>query len=130
MLLTPDSERSVQVETEDGVYLTKLVPQVQQCLGLRGKITLLWLNAGGETIPLVSQRDFDLFASSEWCTMPWVLYVHEDASQSALALHDMARALFDRFDVNSNGRIEIGELRRMLKTVSNDVKIAIQTISK
>lgn len=70
-----------------------------------------------QTIQLKSQRDFDLFSSESWCSHPWVLYVTPDepASKTALSLHEPARALFDRYDVDGSGTIEVGELQRMLK---------------
>ena len=110
-----ESASSVHMmETEDGVYLSKLMPAVAERLGLSGKAKLLWLEKGGETVPLTSQRDFDNFVNEAWCTQPWELHVHEEKAPPKLELHEQAKALFHRFDTDSSGKIERRELRRML----------------
>ena len=105
-------ERTFLMETQDSVYLPELTRLVQQRLGVTCKLRLLWLSKSGETIALDSQRVLERFADREWCSQPWVLHAHEDtkAATQALALTDSAKALFDRYDVNNNGRIDRREL--------------------
>ena len=114
--------RSFLLETQDSVYLNELTRVVQRRLGTKGKMRLLWLSKSGETVPLDSQRVMEQFCDREWCTMPWVVHVHEDsrAATQALALTDSAKALFDRFDTNNDGLIDATELRRMLEELDRE----------
>ena len=114
--------RSFLLETQDSVYLNELTRMVQRRLRAKGKVRLLWLSKSGETVPLDSQRVMEQFADREWCTMPWVVHVHEDskAATQALALTDSAKALFDRFDTNNDGLIDTAELKRMLEELDRE----------
>ena len=65
------------LETMDSVYLNKLSELVIDRLGVPAKQTrLLWVNVGGETLTLDSQRVFEQYVDAEWCSMPWVVYVY------------------------------------------------------
>ena len=111
------------LETQAGVYLNKLSAQIQEMLGLKKKeCELLWLNKGGDTIHLTSQRTFDEFQDAEWCTAPWVLHVHTTPAQKGekqrkITLDTSAKALFDRYDIDGSGHIDRSELARMLKEI-------------
>ena len=110
--------KTYEMETQDGVYLTALQKQLAKLLGVK-KAKVLWVNEGGETIVLDSQRVFEQFADKSWNVLPWTLYAMDDSKKAQKAakvtLHEAARALFDRYDGDANGIIERGELSRMLK---------------
>ena len=110
-------ERVAVMEIEDGIYLNKLVPMVQQRLVVSSKLRLLWLTATGETVPLTSQREFDNFTRECWCTMPWVLHAYEDTKETVQGINlvDESKALFERFDIDNSGTISRAELGHMLK---------------
>lgn len=48
VVMTARGEQHVLMETEDSVYLNKLHPMIQERLGTKDRLRLLWLNEGGE----------------------------------------------------------------------------------
>ena len=51
-----------------------------------------------------------------------MLHVHEDSATALgkLALHEPAKALFEHYDVDRDGKIDMTELRRMLQELDLD----------
>ena len=77
----------------NSIYLDELRREIGERCGLKGKFKLLWLNLGGETVELTSQRLFWKYADTMWCERPWELHVQEEgkAAVKALALNDGAK---------------------------------------
>ena len=81
---------------------------------------LSWLRHGEPiALDLPTWREY-VFA--EWCEQPWVVHAHtissearSAASELAISLTKTAEHLFERYDVNHNGRVERRELARLLR---------------
>ena len=84
------------------------------------KLHLSWLKDDGVQVEL-SQTSWRDFIFTMWCTQPWVVHAHAtypgDAAEVGMPLHEIARTLFERYDINRNGLIERAELARLLKDV-------------
>lgn len=83
-------------------------------------LRLLWLHPDGDTIPLEKQSVFEQYVLTMWCRQPWVVHVHypSECPLHPIALSDKAVILFDRYDVNDNGRVERRELVRLFRDLN------------
>jgi len=110
------------VNVVNSVYLDDLRKIISERLGVTGRFKVLWLNLGGETIELNSQRIFSKYADTMWCTRPWELHVQPEgkAMVKSLALHDYTKTLFVKYDINNNKQIDKAELKKMLLELDRD----------
>lgn len=130
-----DGEVHAQMPVEDSIYLNKLMPAVARRLGLgKKKVALLWCTPSGETVPLTSQVEFTSFAEQEWCTLPWVLHVFEankGKPAPVVSLEEMAKTLFNKYDVDGSGSIDRSELMRMLKSVDlSKLEVSVKLLER
>lgn len=74
------------------------------------KHLFFWLHPGGNVVALDNSQAFSQYVLTMWCTHPWIVHAHAGGSQLsslAYASHvQTAKALFSRYDVNANGRVE------------------------
>lgn len=74
-----------------------------------------WIEPGGELQPLSSQAELTRYVFTMWWSQPWLVHVVDttkEGSQSAfkrdfkrMAVSHSSKMLFERFDVNKNGKI-------------------------
>ena len=83
-----------------------------------------WVDERNDVVPLDNQPDLTQFVFTMWCAQPWVIHAIDTSgkpensaayeslinSVRLFACEKAARLLFQRFDVNQNGRIERREL--------------------
>ena len=123
VILGPDGlpQRQLLVSTTDSLRFGELKKLVQaRCGGHHTRqCRLLWLHQSGETIEL-SQQTLRHYMLAEWCNMPWTVHVHDpqDAPLERILLADMARVLFERFDINRDRTIQRRELVRLFKDLN------------
>lgn len=101
------------------------------------KLRLSWLKEDGSLVEL-SQATWREYIFTNWCCHPWVVHAHDEASRGGsgaggggssasgsgvgggddaavdLPLTRTARLLFERYDINRNGVIELPELARLV----------------
>ena len=116
-----EQQKPYMMNVMNSIYLEDLKKAVAKRCGLQGsKFKLIWLNLGGESVELTSQRLFARYADTMWCSRPWELHVLPEDSMSlkAIALNETAKTLFAKYDINNNGRIDKSELLTMLKDLN------------
>ena len=91
----------------------------EQC-GARQKLRLLWLNSEGKTVVIDSQSTLHQWIDDGWCCHPLALHVLDEATATsdALDLADKASMLFEQYDVDQNGQIDLAELSNLLQSMS------------
>jgi len=82
-------------------------------------LKLLWLNNEGVTVAIDSQRKLHQWLDSAWCSHPLALHVIDEATATtdALDLADRASSLFEQYDDDQDGFIDMGELGKLLQSM-------------
>ena len=111
--------RSCLVEIVASMQLAEVKNIIKRRAGLKqARFQLLWLDPWGATIEISTNQLFVHFACTMWCHHPWELHVRDQEGGKdkprPILLHESARLLFDKYDIDRRERIEKHELSRML----------------
>ena len=86
--------------------------------------SFFYLDSNGGLVELNGQPAFSEFVLAMWCSHPWVLHAHEGGTalqELACLIHETsARRLFDRYDVDSDGKITRREMLALLDDLHLD----------
>lgn len=110
----------VLMDVAASIRLDELTKAVQRRCSRKNPLRLLWLHPDGETIELDKQSTFDEYVHTMWAVQPWVIHVHDPLTLHVdrIALDEKAAVLFDRYDLNGNGRVEARELTRLFQDLN------------
>lgn len=112
-------QQQLLVDVSDAITFSDLRTVVRRRCGLSSdRFRLLWLTASGDTVVL-DQKIFRQYVLANWC-QPWTVCVHDEGRGplEAILLCKRAKVLFERYDVNANGRVEKAELLRLFQDLS------------
>jgi hypothetical protein len=107
-----------RLSTVASIQFSYLQAAVAERMGSRwpssAMLRLTWLRYDGVAVEL-SATSWREYIFTMWCTQPWVLHAHDaSAGESAMPLRETARLLFNMYDINRNGVIELPEFSRAL----------------
>lgn len=101
------------MELAASISFQPLKKAVMEKCGLDAKIHFAFIDADGEVVEL-NMETWRSFIREMWCVQPWVIHVHKNNSGEGMQQYHTSKVLFDRYDVNRDGRVERHELARML----------------